>query len=68
MIERSTAELFIGRNVILILHDDEAYKFKRGRITAVTDSSICLDFQGMMQAYSLSYIEGIREDRGGGWR
>ena len=62
MVDKETAKLFLDKNVVITVDDNGKLAFRHGKVTAVTDTTICIDFFGQMQAYSLSFVQAIRED------
>ena len=66
MVDKETAKLFLDKNIVITIDDNGRLAFRSGLCTAVTDSAICIEFKGQMQAYSLSFVQAIREEYNGG--
>ena len=61
MIEKEMADFFLNKEVVIIRNDNGRQMFSRGIMTKVTESSLLIDFNGSISAFSLASIEHIRE-------
>jgi hypothetical protein len=61
MIEREMCEMFLGKRVALLFRDTGKDILRRGKLLKVTDSTVLLDFNGVLQAYAIESIIHIRE-------
>lgn len=59
--DRQILEPFIGRRVALTVSDNGRVLFRRGVVKNVLESSLLLEFEGMLQAYALTTILTVRE-------
>ena len=62
MVAKSTANLFVGKNVSIERVSAGTQIFSKGTLTEVLEHDLILKHNGFIQAYSLVSIMSIREE------